>query len=544
VPQPGPGSRSAPPPGAGRGRGAPAGCGTDSVPASVPSVLIEPTDPSVAAVESARYHSSATRTVTLDAVPAQVDLGGVVVATWTYGGALPGAEIRVNRGEVITAHLVNHLPAATTVHWHGIAIRNDMDGTPQVTQNPVASGASYTYRFDAANPGTYWLHPHVGVQQDRGLYAPLIVEDPGEKADYDHDWTIVLDDWIDGVDGHTPDRVLAALRAGMGGMGQSPSSSPTMGMSMPAMGMGASSSASPMPGMSMPGASMSGGAMSGSGSNDVVLMGATSALLGGDAGDVRYPYYLINGRLPSDPVTFTARPGQRARLRIINAGADTAFRVALGGHTMTVTHTDGYPVRPAHTRSLLLGMGERYDVEVTLGDGAFPLVALAEGKAASALAIVRTASGAAPAPDAHPAELDTTPIGYSALHPTGAYDLGAKNPDVAATLRLTGGMMRYDWGINGAAYNPSAPLTRVEIGQRARITWTNTTTMWHPMHLHGHTFQLAGGGPRKDTVIVLPGRSVTVDFDAANPGQWMTHCHNAYHAEAGMMGVIGYQTKI
>jgi FtsP/CotA-like multicopper oxidase with cupredoxin domain len=84
---------------------------------------------------------------------------------------------------------------------------------------------------------------------------------------------------------------------------------------------------------------------------------------------------------------------------------------------------------------------------------------------------------------------------------------------------------------------------RVAAGQRAQLTWTNTTTMWHPMHLHGHSFQLAGSGPRKDTVIVLPGRSVTIAFDADNPGQWMTHCHNAYHAEAGMMGVIGYQTR-
>lgn len=475
-------------------------CGIDSVPASIPYMLIGPTDPSVAANESARYHSGATRTVTLDAVPARVDLGGVVVDTWTYGGALPGAEIRANRGDVITAHLVNHLPAETTVHWHGIAIRDDMDGSPQVTQKPVKPGASCTYTFDAANPGTYWLHPHVGVQQDRGLYAPLIVEDPGEKADYDHDWTVVLDDWIDGVDGQTPEKVLATLRAGMTGMD---------GMD----GMGA-------------------------------VATSASDLLGGDAGDVHYPYYLVNGRLPSDPVTFTARPGRRARIRIINAGADTAFRVALGGHTLTVTHTDGQPVRPAQATSLLLGMGERYDVEVTLKDGAFPLVALAEGKNATALAIVRTASGKAPAPDARPAELAATPLGYGDLRAADAYQLGAQTPAVSSTLRLTGGMKHYNWGINDLAYSPADPLMRVEVGQRARITWTNATTMWHPMHLHGHSFQLAGGGPRKDTVIVLPGRSVTAEFDADNPGQWMTHCHNAYHAEAGMMGVIGYQTTV
>jgi FtsP/CotA-like multicopper oxidase with cupredoxin domain len=210
---------------------------------------------------------------------------------------------------------------------------------------------------------------------------------------------------------------------------------------------------------------------------------------------------------------------------------------------MTVTHTDGYPVQPVQAKSLLLGMGERFDVTVTLADGVFPLVALAEGKNATALALVRTGSGTAPSAEVRPAELSSTPLAYDALRAAEPVALGVKNPDVSTTLKLTGGMARYDWGIDDLTYNPADPLLRVEVGQRARITWTNTTRMWHPMHLHGHTFQVGGNGPRKDTVIVLPGQSVACDFDAVNPGQWMTHCHNGYHAEAGMMGVIGYQTK-
>jgi FtsP/CotA-like multicopper oxidase with cupredoxin domain len=121
-----------------------------------------------------------------------------------------------------------------------------------------------------------------------------------------------------------------------------------------------------------------------------VLSGARSALLGGDAGDVRYPWYLINGRVRTAPRRFSARPGQRVRIRFINAAADTSFRVALGGHQMTVTHTDGYPVAPVRADALLIGMGERYDVQVTLYDGVFPLTALAEGK---------NATGAGPGPD-------------------------------------------------------------------------------------------------------------------------------------------------
>ena len=121
-----------------------------------------------------------------------------------------------------------------------------------------------------------------------------------------------------------------------------------------------------------------------------------SELLGGDAGDVNYPYYLINGRIPAAPSTFTAKPGQRIRIRIINAGSDTAFRVALAGHSMTVTHTDGYPVVPTEVDAVLLGMGERYDVIVTAGDGVFPLVALAEGKNAVARALLSTGAGNPP----------------------------------------------------------------------------------------------------------------------------------------------------
>jgi multicopper oxidase len=360
--------------------------------------LIGPGSPQVSAAEAARRATGGTVQAGVAPEAGHVDLGGPMVATWSYGGQIPGPEIRVRKGQILQALLVNQLPVETTVHWHGVAIRNDMDGVPGMTQAPVPPGQEFTYSFAVAEPGTYWYHPHPGVQLDRGLYGPLIVEDPAEPADYDHDWTVVLDDWIDGT-GYTPDQVLSALRNGMGGMSMAaaspspmrsmsgmpmPGGSPSMSMSTPA--------ASPSPAMS----SMSSGPM---GPNPV-LSGARSALLGGDAGDVRYPGYLINGRVRTAPRTFAARPGQRARIRFINAAADTTFRVALGGHQMTVTHTDGYPVAPAQADALLIGMGERYDVQLTLGDGVFPLTALAEGKNATALALPPPCRRAPPTPAA------------------------------------------------------------------------------------------------------------------------------------------------
>jgi FtsP/CotA-like multicopper oxidase with cupredoxin domain len=360
--------------------------------------FVAPDGDEVRAAE-ARRNPGTVRDVKLSAAVGSVDLGGTTVTTWTYGGALPGAPIRVKAGEVLRATIHNGLPGDTSVHWHGVALRNDADGVPHLTQKPIAAGSEFTYQFTVPHPGTYWFHPHVGPQLDRGLYAPLIVDDPAEPLAYDDEWVIVLDDWLDDITG-SPDNVLAELRQGMGNM-------------------------------------RGGGHM---------MMGASSSLLGGDAGDVRYPHFLLNGRLPAALVTFQSRPGSRVRLRIINAGGDTAFRVALGGHRMQVTHTDGLPVQPIDTDALLVGMGERYDALVTLADGVFPLVALAEGKAAAAYALVRTGSGTPP-PPMRPREIDGRIVAYRQLRPNDAVRLATRDPDRAITLKLTGGMMALRLGV-------------------------------------------------------------------------------------------------
>ncbi|MFY0514350.1 multicopper oxidase family protein [Streptomyces anulatus] len=473
---------------------------------------VSPSGKEVEAAEAARG-SGPVRKVSLTATRARLDLGGGrTVASWAYGDRLPGREVRVTAGDTLALTLANHLPEPTSLHWHGLALRNDMDGVPGLTQRDIAPGADFAYRFAVPHPGTYWFHPHSGVQQDRGLYAPLIVEDPKEPLAYDKEWVVVLDDWVDGVDGSTPDAVLKELSGGMGG------------------------------GMDHGAHTMSGEKDAEGDGPSRMMMGATSELLGGDAGDVAYPHYLVNGRVPQDPSSFSARPGDRIRLRIINAGGDTAFRVALGGHRMTVTHTDGFPVRHTTGDALLLGMGERYDVLVTAGDGVFPLTALAEGKKESALAVLRTGSGAAPAASVRPKELDGKLVEAGRLAPDPSVALPTRAPDRTIRMRLTGGMAKYDWAFDGKPY--SAKHRRpVEAGERVRLVFDNGTAMWHPLHLHGHTFALGGNaaGARKDTSIVLPHRSLTVEFDADNPGLWMVHCHNVYHAEAGMMTVLGYR---
>jgi FtsP/CotA-like multicopper oxidase with cupredoxin domain len=428
----------------------------------------------------------------------QVDLGGQVVDTWAYGDTIPGTPIRATAGDRVHVAFRNELPEETSVHWHGLAIRNDMDGVPGVTTPPVPAGGSFAFDFVVPDPGTHWFHPHTGLQLDRGLYSSFLVDDPTEPGDYDHEWVLVLDDWLDGLAG-TPDQAYAALvaagqQAGQGGMGS--------------------------------------------------MMGGGMGMMSGDGGDVTYPLFLVNGRPSNDPDTLTGKPGQRVRLRIINAAADTIFTLAVGGLRLRVTHADGYPVTPIEVGSVRIGMGERYDVTITLGDGVFPVVAEPVGKPGLGRALVRTGAGRAPAAGHRPAELDGHPLTVAALTAAPGAALPPRDPDTVEPIVLAGSMAPYVWTINGRTHDRARPLT-LRAGQLGRYRISNHSMMSHPLHIHGHTFQLgpAGGtGPRKDTVLVPPMGAVNVDLAADNPGRWMVHCHNAYHAEAGMMTRLDYTT--
>lgn len=476
----------------------------------------------ILAAEAQRPHTGRTVTGRLTPQLTDIDLGGPTVRSFAFGDSVPAPVIRANIGDELAITVDNKMPDSTSLHWHGISLRNDMDGAAPASPD-IGAGESFTYQFSVPHSGTYWAHPHVGLQTDYGLYVPVIVDDPNETLAYDTEWIVVLDDWTDGV-GRSPQQILDDL--GRGGMGSMDHGS-MPGMNMPGMG-GMGHSSAPGGGM-MPGRA------------------GTSELLGGDASDVDYPFYLVNGRVPTAPTSFNAKPGERIRIRIINAGADTAFRVALAGHRMTVTHTDGFPVVPTEVDALLIGMSERYDVIVTAGEGVFPLVAAAEGQEgqnAQALALLRTGAGTAPGPDFRPGELAGRVGTVDTFVATGEVMLPQGPPDVHLAADLGGDMMSYQWTINGRTFDQMQPLT-IRQGQRARLTFTNMSMMWHPMHLHGHTFQVVrpdgSPGPRRDTVIVLPMQRIAVDLVADNPGDWMLHCHNGYHQEAGMMTRLDYR---
>ena len=433
--------------------------------------------------------------VALNPAETEVDLGGVSVRTWTYTGTVPAKEIRIRKGQLLRAPVTNNLPQETTVHWHGLAVPNAMDGVAVLTQPAIAPGGSFTYEFVVPDTGTYYLHSHVGTQLDRGLYGPLIVEDPNERVDYDDELVVVLDDWIDGT-GKNPDQVLEELKTGgMKPMGDSPGVSPT-------------------------------------------------TPLGFDGGDVTYPYYLINGRVTTDPQVKDYRAGQRVRLRIINAGGDTAFRVAVPDNELNVTHTDGFPVVPQRTNSVILGMGERVDAIITVGSSV-PVIAAPEGKDGYAQLNLRVdGAPAAVNIDEFVKTVRSTPVLNTAqLVPAEGFVLPQRDPDTTLDLRIAGPVNGYTWPINGKLYDPPNNGLGLTAGKRVRIRFISESMMFHPMHLHGHTFQVVkpnGPGARKDTVLVPPLETVAVDFDTDNPGRWIVHCHNDYHLDSGMATFVYY----
>lgn len=438
---------------------------------------------------------------TMTAAVTDIDLGaGIVVSTWAWNSRVPADEIRLQRGQTLAITLANDLPEPSTIHWHGLAIPNDMDGVPVLTQQAVAPGSTFHYQFVVPDSGTYWAHPHFGSQLDRGLYAPVIIEDPADGADYDDELTLVVDDWLDGT-GTNPTAVFENLRRT--GMEPMEPGGPGISATMP---------------------------------------------LGEDGGDVTYPYFLINGRVPTDPQVKDYSAGQRIRLRIINAGGDTAFRIGIPSVPLLVTHTDGFPVIPKRTDSVLLGMGERADAIITLGDSSVPVIAAPYGKNGHAQLNLRVGgaalSGDSAAVQRFVKELNSqVPLNTATLEPTETDTLSAAAPTQTLDLRLGGPIAPYTWVINDRVYQPDAPGLPVRPAQRTRIRYINESMMFHPMHLHGHTFQVQGNdGPRarKDTVLVPPQATVVADFDTNNAGSWITHCHNEYHLEAGMATYLQY----
>jgi FtsP/CotA-like multicopper oxidase with cupredoxin domain len=429
----------------------------------------------------------------------------------TANGIFPGPEIRLKLGDELRVRVENLLDQPTSIHWHGILVPAAMDGVPGVSNDPLAAGQVFVYEFPIRQTGTYWYHSHWNMQEQIGLAGPFVIEDTNVPRNIDHDAVVMISDWLH----RTPEQVWNTLRRG---------TPPTPAKNEMSMKGGTPGAVMPMQQQKEMGG------------------GKGMKMSGADLSDIAYDAFLINGKGNANPWTLEARPGERIRLRFINAGASTYFRLRLDRIPLQITHADGVAVRPIIVDHLLMGMAECYDATVSLPEsGSYTLHAVAQDGSGQAIGVLHTPD-VSPATNLQMPAFDGRALSYADLRALVPTTL-PNGPRHSFRLSLQGDMSRYIWTIGGQVYPNAAPLL-IRQGDRVEVEMKNETMMWHPMHLHGHFFRvLQGAGelcPLKHTVNVAPRETVKFEFTADNPGRWFFHCHNLYHLEAGMARVFEY----
>ncbi|MBX9775786.1 MAG: multicopper oxidase domain-containing protein [Xanthobacteraceae bacterium] len=408
-------------------------------------------------------------------------------------------------GDLFDVTLRNESSEPTIVHWHGLTPPWDQDGVLDAPTPALGPNISRQFSFPVGAAGTHWMHAHT-LQEQNLLAAPLIVFDRDDRRRDKQDVVILLHDFSFS----SPEELLERLKKG-----------PDHGTAGPADHSAMGHEATPGKSSSAP----------------------VSAAM--DVNDIDYDAYLTNDRTLDDPEVVRVELGGRVRLRIINGATATAFTVDLGRLEGTLIAVDGQPVVPIRGRQFPISMGQRLDIVVELPrtSEAFPVLALREG------ALERTGIILAPAKAAVQkvaAEGQTrSPVLdlaiEQALH--AVKPLATRRPDRRFDMELVGGMQGYSWNL------VTKPQLVVRKDDRIELTMRNTSMMAHPMHLHGHHFQVVAidgrrvAGAVRDTVHLPPHRSVTIAFDAANPGRWAFHCHHLYHMAAGMMTTVNYETS-
>ncbi|HEY3909010.1 MAG TPA: multicopper oxidase family protein [Stellaceae bacterium] len=444
-------------------------------------------------------------------------------------------------GDRFRVRVENHIGKPSLIHWHGLAPPWRQDGVPGISGPPIPPGGTADYDFPLAFGGTFWMHSHQGFQEQLLMSAPLIIRDQRDKPGR-QEIVLMLEDFSF----TPPEEIFANLKKGgsMPGMARAATTPSVPGMAT-AGSPGTTGGARATP------ASMNGtGGMNGvAGTNGMGGMAQAGSAGAPDLNDVTYDAFLANGRTLADPEIVTVEPGAEVLLRVINASAMSSYHFDLGRLDGSLIAVDGSLVQPVAGRRFPINVAQRLDIVLTIPRGeaaAYPLLATIEGERNRTGIVL--AAGNAPISRVSPQGPMVTPAitmelesRLRALKP-----LAPRQPDRVHNIDLTGEMSKYIWSINGVAWNPGVPPLPIAKGERVALVMTNSTGMAHPMHLHGHRFQVVeiGGlrfpGAVRDTVRVPPAQRVVVEFDADNPGWWAFHCHMLYHMEAGMFATFRY----
>ncbi|GAB4387674.1 multicopper oxidase family protein [Albidovulum sp.] len=466
--------------------------------------------------------------LTLRATRRTLDIGGRAASVTGLLDAAGRPGLVLDPGQRFRVELTNELDVETIVHWHGQIPPNAQDGVSN-TNPMIAPGAGRAFDY-APHPGTYWMHAHVPAQEVDLLAAPLIVRSAEDVAADRQEVVMFLHD----LSFRPGEEVLDTISRGM-----------AMDHGAVQQGSRAMSGMGTMAGMNH--GTM--GAMPGMGQGMAGMMGQMRDM-GGMAGmamdlnDFEFDAYLANDRTLDDPEVVRVENGGRVLLRIVNASSMTVFWIDTGEIEGRLVAVDGHPVEPLAGRRFGIAMGQRLDIELTLpADGtARPILALREG-ARERAGIVLAPAGAAVArlallsEAAHPAFSGdlTQELALRAASP-----LPVRAPDRSHMVMLAGAMMPYVWTINGQTWGSHTPIA-AKSGERVEMMFHNMSMMAHPMHLHGHVFQVVAvngqriAGAMRDTVHVPAMGSVTIAFDAGEAAPWMLHCHHMAHMATGMM---------
>ena len=423
--------------------------------------------------------------------------------------------------------VVNQLPVPTSIHWHGLVLPNLMDGVPFVTQDPIPPGGSRRYNFPLQQSGSYWMHSHYGLQEQQLLSASMVIRSPKQSKAADAEFTVMLSDFSftsskDILKG------LTVKKSAMNGKNRD-----TMSDSQP---------------------------MSTAGQKESLVVQqwdetskrlvAREVQAAAPDIDVKYNALLANRRTIDDPQVFEAKPGQSVLLRLMAAASATNFFIDTGKLDATIVATDGEDVQPLKGNFFQLSLAQRLDLLVTIPEtgGVFPILALGEGASLQTGVLLATPGTKVPKrpfalrPQRKMGGLDNT----QEIHLRAKEPLADKPVQRSLPSVLGGDMMTYTWTINGATY-PNRNSLNVKEGERVELVISNKTGMSHPMHLHGHVFEVTEidgqkiTGAKRDTILIPPKSTIKVAFDANNPGVWAYYCHILYHLATGMFTVLKYE---
>lgn len=421
-------------------------------------------------------------------------LGGTKI--WGYGGMVPGPVLRVKQNEEVDVRFKNSLDQGSTIHWHGIRIDNKMDGVAGLTQEPIAPGESFDYRFRVPDAGTYWYHPHnrTWEQMARGLYGLLIVDEP-EPIQVDHDIALAIDDWQLKPDGQLEvesfDQIGERAHGGRIGNVLTVNGSPDINVDV-----------------------KSGDRIrvrlcctTNSRILNLRVRGGVSHLIALDGQPVK-PRSLKGGRL-------TLAPSQRADIIIDMEGAPGAQAVIseISDVRMPLVRFNSHSSEKSRP-DILANVEKLADNPLLTPDRSNPLKV----------------------------ELEMTGGAMGGMQ--SAIYKGKK-----MTIRELVSGPGMIWAFNGIAGMPEKPLFSAKKGQTVELNMINNTAFPHAMHLHGHhmsellrvretqrgTEMLTSRPDWRDTVLLDRSEAVKVGFVADNPGKWMIHCHMLEHQAGGMM---------